>query len=287
MYTIVLDVNKKYLGVTTESGKIRHLLKEQKIKVINKEPFTIQLLSNDDIELDIFNPKKGKIENNVDASVIIKNIEFFYGHLNQDEQIRIIPIVQDILSKAKQINEDITLLDVAHYLFCNQSEVCQRVGQVLKQNEDIDKVLFNITNKVEQPKKKDEDITESIYKVKYENKKAKCKELKDTIQTLTLEKANLIIANDNLKKDLADMEAKYNGIKDEFMKFKMQVQLMTFNIKENMVKPAKLGDDEGTDIGIETSDLDAFNKLLSDTNNEDNDNNDDANSDDNDDNCKK
>ena len=117
MYTIVLDVNKKYLGVTTESGKIRHLLKEQKIKVINKEPFTIQLLSKDDIELDIFNPKKGKIENNVDASIVIKNIEFFYGHLNQEEQIRIIPLVQDILSKAKQINEDITLLDVANYLF--------------------------------------------------------------------------------------------------------------------------------------------------------------------------
>ena len=286
MYTIVLDVNKKYLGVTTESGKIRHLLKEQKIKVINKEPFTIQLLSKDDIELDIFNPKKGKIENNVDASVIIKNIEFFYGHLNEEEQVKIFPIVHDMLSKAKKNNEDITLLDVANYLFCNSSEICQRVGQVLKQNEDTDKILFNITNKVEQPEKKDVDITESIYKVKYENKKAKCKELKDTIQTLTLEKANLIIANDNLKKDLANMEAKYNGIKDEFMRFKIQVQLMTFNIKENMVKPAKLGDDEGADIGIETSDLDAFNKLLSDTNKEDNDdNNDDANS--NDDNCKK
>ena len=230
MYTIVLDVNKKYLGVTTESGKIRHLLKEQKVKVINKEPFTIQLLSKDDIELDIFNPKKGKVENNVDASVIIKNIEFFYGHLNHEEQIRIIPIVQDMLSKARQINEDITLCDVAIYLFSNPSEVCQRVGQVLRQNEDTQKVWFNITNKIEQPEKKDEDITESIYKLKYENKKAKCKELKDTIQTLTLEKANLIVANDNLKKDLADMEAKYKEVQNEFTKFKIQVQLMGFDV---------------------------------------------------------
>ena len=241
MYTIVLDVNKKYLGVTTESGKIRHLLKEQKIKVINKEPFTIQLLSKNDIELNIFNPKKGKIENNVDASVIIKNIEFFYGHLNEEEQVKIFPIVHDMLSKAKKNNEDITLLDVAHYLFCNPSAVCQRVGQVLKQNEEnVDKVLFNITNKVEQPEKKDEDITESIYKVKYENKKAKCKELKDTIQTLTLEKANLIVANDNLKKDLADLEAKYKEIQDEFSKFKLHVSLMSF---------PNLGDDSGTSIG--------------------------------------
>ena len=215
MYTIVLDINKKYLGVTTESGKIRHLLKEKKVKVINKEPFTIQLLSKDDIELDIFNPKKGKVENNVDASVIIKNIEFFYGHLNHEEQIRIIPIVQDMLSKARQINEDITLCDVAIYLFSNPSEVCQRVGH---------------TNKIEQPEKKDEDITESVYKLKYENKKAKCKELKDTIQTLTLEKANLIVANDKLKKDLADMEAKYKEIQDEFTKFKIQVQLMGFDV---------------------------------------------------------
>ena len=228
MYTIVLDVNKKYLGVTTESGKIRHLLKEQKIKVINKEPFTIQLLSKNDIELNIFNPKKGKIENNVDASVIIKNIEFFYGHLNTEEQVKIIPMVQDMLSKAKQNNEDINLCDVAIYLFCNPSEVCQRVGQALRQNEDTQKVWFNITNKLEQPEKKDEDITESIYKLKYENKKAKCKELKDTIQTLTLEKANLIVANDKLKKDLADMEAKYKEIQDEFTKFKIQVQLMGF-----------------------------------------------------------
>ena len=230
MYTIVLDINKKYLGVTTESGKIRHLLKEQKVKVINKEPFTIQLLSKDDIELDIFNPKKGKVENNVDASVIIKNIEFFYGHLNHEEQIRIIPIVQDMLSKARQINEDITLCDVAIYLFSNPSEVCQRVGQVLRQNEDTQKVWFNITNKIEQPEKKDEDITESVYKLKYENKKAKCKELKDTIQTLTLEKANLIVANDNLKKDLADMEAKYKEVQNEFTKFKIQVQLMGFDV---------------------------------------------------------
>ena len=230
MYTIVLDVNKKYLGVTTESGKIRHLLKEQKVKVINKEPFTIQLLSKDDIELNIFNPKKGKVENNVDASVVIKNIEFFYGHLNTEEQVRIIPIVQDMLRKAKQNNEDINLCDVAIYLFCNPSEVCQRVGQVLRQNEDTQKVWFNITNKIEQPEKKDEDITESIYKLKYENKKAKCKELKDTIQTLTLEKANLIVANDKLKKDLADMEAKYKEIQDEFTKFKIQVQLMGFDV---------------------------------------------------------
>ena len=230
MYTIVLDVNKKYLGVTTESGKIRHLLKEQKIKVINKEPFTIQLLSKNDIELNIFNPKKGKIENNVDASVIIKNIEFFYGHLNTEEQVKIIPMVQDMLSKAKQNNEDINLCDVAIYLFCNPSEVCQRVGQALRQNEDTQKVWFNITNKLEQPEKKDEDITESIYKLKYENKKAKCKELKETIQTLTLEKANLIVANDKLKKDLADMEAKYKEIQDEFTKFKIQVQLMGFDV---------------------------------------------------------
>lgn len=230
MYTIVLDVNKKYLGVTTESGKIRHLLKEQKVKVINKEPFTIQLLSKDDIELNIFNPKKGKVENNVDASVVIKNIEFFYGHLNTEEQVRIIPIVQDMLRKAKQNNEDINLCDVAIYLFSNPSEVCQRVGQVLRQNEDTQKVWFNITNKIEQPEKKDEDITESIYKLKYENKKAKCKELKDTIQTLTLEKANLIVANDKLKKDLADMEAKYKEIQDEFTKFKIQVQLMGFDV---------------------------------------------------------
>ena len=240
MYTIVLDVNKKYLGVTTESGKIRHLLKEQKIKVINKEPFTIQLLSKNDIELNIFNPKKGKIENNVDASVIIKNIEFFYGHLNTEEQVKIIPMVQDMLSKAKQNNEDINLCDVAIYLFCNPSDVCQRVGQALRQNEDTQKVWFNITNKLEQSEKKDEDITESIYKVKYENKKAKCKELKETIQTLTLEKANLIVANDNLKKDLADLEAKYKEIQDEFSNFKLHVSLMSF---------PNLGDDSGTSIG--------------------------------------
>lgn len=240
MYTIVLDVNKKYLGVTTESGKIRHLLKEQKVKVINKEPFTIQLLSKDDIELNIFNPKKGKIENNVDASVIIKDIEFFYGHLNPEEQIKIIPMVQDMLSKAKKNNEDITLCDVAIYLFCNPSEVCQRVGQALRQNEDTQKVLFNITNRVEQSEKKDEDITESIYKLKYENKKAKCKELKDTINTLTLEKANLIVTNDNLKKDLSDLEAKYKEIQDEFTKFKRQVSIMSF---------PTLGDDSGTPIG--------------------------------------
>lgn len=230
MYTIVLDVNKKYLGVTTESGKIRHLLKEQKVKVINKEPFTIQLLSKDDIELNIFNPKKGKVENNVDASIVIKNIEFFYGHLNTEEQVKIIPIVHDMLSKAKKSNEDINLCDVAIYLFSNPSEVCQRVGQALRQNEDTQKVWFNITNKIKQPEKKDEDITESVYKLKYENKKAKCKELKDTIQTLTLEKANLIVANDKLKKDLVDMEAKYKEIQDEFTKFKIQVQLMGFDV---------------------------------------------------------
>jgi len=239
MYTIVLNVNKKYLGVTTESGKIRHLLKEQKVKVINKDPFTIQLLSKDGIELNIFNPKKGKIENNVDVAIIIKDIEFFYGHLSSEYQVRVIPVVQDMLSKAEKNNEDITLLDVANYLFCNPSSVCQKVGHVLKENEDIDKVLFNITNKVEQPKK-DDDITESIYKLKYENKEAECKELNHTIRALTVEKANLIVDNDNLKKNLADLEAKYKEIQNEFTKFKLQVQLMSFSA---------LGDDSGTPIG--------------------------------------
>lgn len=240
MYTIVLDVNKKYLGVTTESGKIRHLLKEQKVKVINKEPFTIQLLSKDGIELNIFNPKKGKIENNVDASIIIKNIEFFYGHLNHEEQIKIIPMVQDMLSKAKKNNEDITLCDVAIYLFCNPSEVCQRVGQALRQNEDTQKVWFNITNKLEQPEKKDEDITESIYKLKYENKKAKCKELKAKMNNLKLDNANLITENETLKKNLADMEARYKESRKELNHLKIQISLMEIPI---------LGDDTGTPIG--------------------------------------
>lgn len=240
MYTIVLDVNKKYLGVTTESGKIRHLLKEQKVKVINKEPFTIQLLNKDGIELNIFNPKKGKVENNVDASIIIKNIEFFYGHLNNEEQVRIFPIVHDMLSKAKKNNEDITLSDVANYLFCNPSEICQRVGQVLKQNEDTDKILFNITNKVEQSEKKDEDITESIYKLKYENKKAKCKELKAKMNNLKLDNANLITENETLKKSLADMEARYKESRKELNHLKIQISLMEIPI---------LGDDTGTPIG--------------------------------------
>ena len=40
----VLDINGQPLMPTTRHGKVRHLLKEKKAKVIKRCPFTIQLL---------------------------------------------------------------------------------------------------------------------------------------------------------------------------------------------------------------------------------------------------
>ena len=40
----ILDVNNKPLMPTNRHGKVRHLLKEKKAKVVKMQPFTIQLL---------------------------------------------------------------------------------------------------------------------------------------------------------------------------------------------------------------------------------------------------
>ena len=54
----VLDINGKELPSTMRNGKVRKLLKEKKVKVVNKDPFTIQLLyevteNNEDCEIDV------------------------------------------------------------------------------------------------------------------------------------------------------------------------------------------------------------------------------------------
>lgn len=54
----VLDINGKELPSTMRNGKVRKLLKEKKAKVVNKDPFTIQLLyevteNDEDDEIDV------------------------------------------------------------------------------------------------------------------------------------------------------------------------------------------------------------------------------------------
>lgn len=44
MYVYILDINGNPLMPTQRFGKVRRLLKSNKVKVINKSPFTIQLL---------------------------------------------------------------------------------------------------------------------------------------------------------------------------------------------------------------------------------------------------
>ena len=44
MYVYVLDVNGQPLMPTRKIGKVRHLLKSKKAKVVSRCPFTIQLL---------------------------------------------------------------------------------------------------------------------------------------------------------------------------------------------------------------------------------------------------
>lgn len=142
--------------------------------------------------------------------------------------------------------------------------------------------------------------------LKLEKKEKKLKKRKKVIVQQSQIITDLNAENAQLKEQLASAQKEankykkyYMEIQSEFTKFKMQVQLMKCNIEENMVKPAKLGDDEGADIGVEMSDFNAFDKLLSDTNsnkdyndisNNDNDDDDDSGNDDDDDdddNCKK
>ena len=54
----VLDINGNELPSTMRNGKVRKLLKEKKAKVVNKDPFTIQLLyevteNDEDCEIDV------------------------------------------------------------------------------------------------------------------------------------------------------------------------------------------------------------------------------------------
>ena len=87
---------------------------------------------------------------------VIKSIEMFYGKLNDEELVSIIPIVQDMISIAQKQTDVFNLLDVANYLYKNKSLTCQKVAKVLKNNSKIDEIEFEVVKK---PNIEKEDIT--------------------------------------------------------------------------------------------------------------------------------
>ena len=53
MSIIILDANGGFLGKTEENGKIRHFVKDKKVKIVERNPFTVQII--DESLLDSFN----------------------------------------------------------------------------------------------------------------------------------------------------------------------------------------------------------------------------------------
>ena len=73
----VLDINGKELPSTMRNGKVRKLLKEKKAKVVNKDPFTIQLLyevtENDEIDEELSNWISEYLNNLFDKTITFEN----------------------------------------------------------------------------------------------------------------------------------------------------------------------------------------------------------------------
>ena len=53
MSIIILDANGSFLGKTEENGKIRHFIRDKKVKIVERNPFTVQII--DESLLDSFN----------------------------------------------------------------------------------------------------------------------------------------------------------------------------------------------------------------------------------------
>lgn len=147
MYTIVLDVNGKYLGETNENGKVRHLIKDNKVKVINKKPFTIQILDADFVNITLIDSNESNKELSLTEQVI-KSIEMIYRKLNNKELVNIIPLVQDLIAKQKREKENFTLMDIANYLYMHPQEDAIKIGTILKNNNIINEIVFKV---IEEP----------------------------------------------------------------------------------------------------------------------------------------
>lgn len=67
----IIDKNGQPLPSTNRNGKVRRLLKEKKARVVNGDPFTIQLLYNIDLETEDI---PMNIENNIDNNLDTNNL---------------------------------------------------------------------------------------------------------------------------------------------------------------------------------------------------------------------
>lgn len=67
-------------------------------------------------------------------------------------------------------------------------------------------------------------------KIKEEKKKAKIKKQEKQIEELKEELLTVELENDRLHNKLEDAEKRYNEAKSELARFKMQVQLMGFDV---------------------------------------------------------
>lgn len=67
----IIDKNGQPLSSTNRNGKVRRLLKEKKARVVNGDPFTIQLLYNIDLETEDI---PMNIENNIDNNLDTNNL---------------------------------------------------------------------------------------------------------------------------------------------------------------------------------------------------------------------
>lgn len=149
----ILDNAGHFLEETTRHGYVRRLLKDNKAKVVLKEPFTIQLTENITM-----NKKMNVID------IIVLNIELLYGQLTDTEKILIIPQIVDLIKHAQNNSFDdfITMSDVANYLIGKQDKTSQAIGSTLKQYKYIlDKIAFDISEPEED--EEDEKLPISAY----------------------------------------------------------------------------------------------------------------------------
>ena len=96
----------------------------------------IRLIDVNDIQPDSLDPFLvfGK---DIDTTTVLTIVEIICGELNSDQKLAVTPIINDFVLRVQRgVNEGVTLLKFADYLYANQNIHAQSIGNTLKINQN-------------------------------------------------------------------------------------------------------------------------------------------------------
>lgn len=134
----ILDSAGQFLEETTQHGYVRRLLKDNKAKVVMKEPFTIQL--NEDTNMN------KAIQDISIENILMFNLELLCGKLDTKTKKAMETLIHSFLYQ--YIGETVTMYDVINYLKINaNTDKVNELSNALidTHGEDLTKISFDLS----------------------------------------------------------------------------------------------------------------------------------------------